>query len=78
MYCSLCPVQTYIPTYYRDLLVIETAATMNAGFCDYWVRHCPPSQQLLDECRKVGGSWRAREGRRQALGGVVRVWWKVW
>ena len=26
---------------------------MNAAFCDYHVRHCPPSKQLLDECKIV-------------------------
>ena len=40
--------------YYRDLLSIETVATLNAGFCDYHVRHCPPSEQLYSECKKVG------------------------
>eukprot|EP00955_Chlamydomonas_euryale_P017414 186094-Chlamydomonas_euryale.AAC.3 len=39
--------------YYRDVLSLETVATMNAGFCDFHVRNCPPSQQLLDECTKA-------------------------
>lgn len=39
--------------YYRDLLAIETVATLNAGFCDFHVRHCPPSEQLLTECKKA-------------------------
>ncbi|KAG1673277.1 hypothetical protein FOA52_002557 [Chlamydomonas sp. UWO 241] len=37
--------------YYKDLLAVETIATLNAGFCDYHVLHCPPSQQLYDECK---------------------------
>ncbi|KAG1673278.1 hypothetical protein FOA52_002558 [Chlamydomonas sp. UWO 241] len=37
--------------YYRDVVAIETIATINAGFCDYHVRHCPPSRQLVDECK---------------------------
>ena len=41
--------------HYRDLLAIETVATLNAGFCDYHIKHCPPSQQLLDLCKTV--SW---------------------
>ncbi len=39
--------------YYRDLLAVETVATLNAAFCDYHLRHCPPSQQLLDTCTGV-------------------------
>lgn len=40
---------------YRDLLSIQTLATINAGFCDYHLDHCPPSQQLLDVCSEVRG-----------------------
>jgi len=36
--------------YYRDLLSLETITTLNAAFCDFHLRHCPPSQQLLDVC----------------------------
>ncbi|KAG1663022.1 hypothetical protein FOA52_016037 [Chlamydomonas sp. UWO 241] len=39
--------------YYRDILSLEAVATMNAGFCDFHVRRCPPDQQLLDECNKA-------------------------
>jgi hypothetical protein len=47
-------------TYYRDLISVETVAMLNAAFCDYHLRHCPPSQQMLDVCSEVslgGGSW---------------------
>jgi len=40
-------------SYYRDLLSIETVATLNAAFCDYHLKHCPPSQQLYDMCKRV-------------------------
>jgi hypothetical protein len=40
-------------TYSQDVVAIETVATINAGFCDYHVRHCPPSRQLVDECKTV-------------------------
>ncbi len=39
--------------YYRDLLSLETVTTLNAAFCDFHLRHCPPSQQLLDVCTMV-------------------------
>ena len=39
--------------YYHDLLSIETVATLNAAFCDYHLKHCPPSQQLHDVCKTV-------------------------
>lgn len=57
--------------YYRDLLSIETVATLNAAFCDHHLTHCPPSQQLLDVCSKVCvavGLW----GKRGGEGGRVR------
>ncbi len=39
--------------YYRDLLSVETVATLNAGFCDYHLKNCPPHKQILEECTKV-------------------------
>lgn len=45
--------QVSLSSYYKDLLAVETIATLNAAFCDYHVKHCPPSQQLLDECQTV-------------------------
>ncbi|GFH05540.1 ShKT domain-containing protein, partial [Haematococcus lacustris] len=39
--------------YYRDLLSIDTAATLNAAFCDYHLEHCSPSQQLYDVCSEA-------------------------
>ena len=39
--------------YYRDLIAIHTIAVINAGFCDYHMRHCAPSQELLDVCEEV-------------------------
>lgn len=43
--------------YYRDLLAIETVATINAALCDFHVRHCPPHKQILDECTIVRQRW---------------------
>eukprot|EP00195_Chlamydomonas_chlamydogama_P017790 CAMPEP_0202892052 /NCGR_PEP_ID=MMETSP1392-20130828/1901_1 /ASSEMBLY_ACC=CAM_ASM_000868 /TAXON_ID=225041 /ORGANISM="Chlamydomonas chlamydogama, Strain SAG 11-48b" /LENGTH=613 /DNA_ID=CAMNT_0049575927 /DNA_START=352 /DNA_END=2193 /DNA_ORIENTATION=- len=45
--------QNKVTQYYRDLLSIETVAAMNAGLCDYHLRHCPPSQQLYDVCKEA-------------------------
>ncbi|GIL46677.1 hypothetical protein Vafri_3606 [Volvox africanus] len=39
--------------FYRDLLAIETLATLNAAFCDYHISHCPPSEQLVTVCKEV-------------------------
>ncbi|KAG2453606.1 hypothetical protein HYH02_001824 [Chlamydomonas schloesseri] len=39
--------------YYKDLLAIETLATLNAAFCDYHISHCPPSEQLVSVCKEV-------------------------
>lgn len=52
--CSLLVAQDDQVSYYRDLLSIETVSQLNAGFCDYHLRHCPPSQQMLDVCTEVG------------------------
>ncbi|EFJ40854.1 hypothetical protein VOLCADRAFT_121680 [Volvox carteri f. nagariensis] len=38
--------------FYRDLLAIETLATLNAAFCDYHISHCPPSEQLVTVCKE--------------------------
>lgn len=48
------PLQGEFLGWYRDLLAIETVASLNAGFCDYHTSHCPPSQQLVSVCREVG------------------------
>lgn len=42
-----------ISFYYRDLLSSQTASTLNAAFCDYHLKHCPPSDQLKSVCDKV-------------------------
>eukprot|EP00198_Chlamydomonas_reinhardtii_P007590 XP_001696927.1 predicted protein [Chlamydomonas reinhardtii] len=39
--------------YYKELLAIETLATLNAAFCDYHISHCPPSEQLVSVCKEV-------------------------
>ncbi|MEW5312642.1 MAG: hypothetical protein WDW38_004261 [Sanguina aurantia] len=44
--------KTFI-SYYKDLICIETVATLNAGFCDYHLSHCPPSEQLVSVCREA-------------------------
>ena len=38
---------------YRDLLIIENMVTLNSAFCRRHMTHCPPSEQLTTECRKV-------------------------
>lgn len=38
---------------YRDLISIETVAMLNAAFCDYHIKHCPASEQLVTVCREV-------------------------
>ena len=43
--------------FYSKVIIVETVATMNAAFCDFHLRNCPPSQQLLDECQKVIHVW---------------------
>jgi len=45
--------QDNIVALYRDLLSIETVAMLNAGFCDYHLRHCPPHTQLLAVCTEA-------------------------
>eukprot|EP00798_Chlamydomonas_sp_ICE-L_P028050 gene28050-31152_t len=39
--------------YYKDLLSIETVATINAGLCDFHLSNCPPSQQLYEWCNET-------------------------
>ncbi|KAG2499026.1 hypothetical protein HYH03_003211 [Edaphochlamys debaryana] len=39
--------------FYKDLIAIETVATLNAAFCDYHISHCPPNQQIVDVCKEV-------------------------
>ncbi len=51
--------QEHFTEYYRDVLAIETAATINAALCDFHIRNCPPSEQLLKECKMVGWIWHA-------------------
>lgn len=51
--------------YFRDLLSVETVSTINAGLCHYHLAHCPPSQQMLDECTVVSVCC-SRPGRAQA------------
>jgi hypothetical protein len=63
--------QQHLSEYYRDLLSIETVATLNAGFCDYHLRHCSPSQQLYDVCKEVRG-WGVMKGGGRGLGGGCR------
>ncbi len=42
---------------FRDLLTLEPVITLNDAFCEYHhLKHCPPSEQLTRECKKV--SWR--------------------
>lgn len=38
---------------YKDLLAIETVATLNAGFCYFHLKRCPAHPQLLNVCREV-------------------------
>ena len=38
----------------KDLLVIETVATLNEALCLRHTRSCPPSTELDSACRKVG------------------------
>ena len=38
---------------YKDLLAIETVATLNAGFCYFHLKRCPAHPQLLTVCREV-------------------------
>ncbi len=49
---SLSQKQDFINTY-RDLISIETVAMLNAAFCDYHIKHCPASEQLVTVCREV-------------------------
>ncbi|KAG1674576.1 hypothetical protein FOA52_001825 [Chlamydomonas sp. UWO 241] len=42
-----------LPQYFGDLLMMETIVTLNAGICHYHLRHCPPHQQMYDECQKA-------------------------
>ncbi|GFR43751.1 hypothetical protein Agub_g4863 [Astrephomene gubernaculifera] len=49
---DVVPMEDFL-SYYRDLLAIETLATLNAGFCDYHLSHCPPSEQLVSVCKEV-------------------------
>lgn len=44
------------PDYYKDLLAIETVSTLNAAFCNFHLKHCPPSQELLSVCSQVGSA----------------------
>ena len=37
----------------RDLIAIEPVVVLNAAFCERHMKHCPKSQQLLQECAKV-------------------------
>jgi hypothetical protein len=40
----------------RDLIAIEPVVVLNAAFCERHMKHCPKSQQLLQECAKVPAS----------------------
>lgn len=40
---------------YRDLLSVQTITTINAALCEHHLHNCPPSEELLTECDKVGG-----------------------
>lgn len=39
--------------YYKDVLSIETVATMNAGICEYHLQHCPVSEELTKACAEA-------------------------
>jgi hypothetical protein len=39
---------------YTNLLATLAVATINAGLCDYHIRHCPPSEELTRVCDEVG------------------------
>jgi hypothetical protein len=59
--------------YYKDLIAIQTIALVNAGLCDYHVRHCPPSKQLKQVCEEVrGGNGIHNKGQ---AGAVEGPWW---
>jgi len=38
----------------RDLIAIEPVVVLNAAFCERHMKHCPKSEQLEQECAKVG------------------------
>ena len=39
--------------HYKDLVALETVATLNAGFCLFHLKRCPAHPQLLYVCREV-------------------------
>ena len=41
----------------RDLLAAEVIATVNVALCEYHTAHCPASEQLTAECKKVRPFW---------------------
>ncbi|KAG2499027.1 hypothetical protein HYH03_003212 [Edaphochlamys debaryana] len=42
--------QSNFMNFYRDLISVETVATINAAFCTFHVSNCPPSAQLKEVC----------------------------
>ena len=41
------------PFLLKLLLAIEPIVVLNGALCEHHLRHCPSSEQLLSECRKV-------------------------
>ena len=41
------------PLLLKLLLAIEPIVVLNAALCKHHLLHCPASEQLLSECRKV-------------------------
>ena len=44
---------------YRDLISIQVVHTINAALCEYHLRHCPPSEQLLAVCAAASKAYDA-------------------
>lgn len=42
---------------YRDLLSIEVVHTLNAATCEYHLRNCPPSEQLVRLCTVANAAY---------------------
>jgi hypothetical protein len=43
---------------YRDLISISVVHTLNAALCEWHTQHCPPSEQLREECGRVMAAYK--------------------